>query len=417
MARTNETERSPIGDSARPFLRRVRIRNYKSVGKCDVELAALTILVGRNGSGKSNFLDALRFVVDGLQTSLDHAIKSRGGIEEVRRRSTGHPRNFAIELELDLPGFQQATYGFEIAARGQGGFAVKIERLKVLNPKRGVAASYEIREGRVISTSVSAMPVPMADRLFLVAASSLPEYRVVYDALLSMGFYNLNPDSMKELQSPDAGELLHRDGSNIASVIARLTTHEKPAADRVRAYLRSIVPGIVQIERVALGPRETLEFRQAVKGSKHPWKFYAASMSDGTLRALGALVAVTQIADRKAPVSLVGIEEPETALHPAAAGALMDALREAASRTQVVVTSHSPDLLEQLDPVSDGLLVVVSREGTTGIAPVDKGSLDAIKAHLYSPGELLRMDQLEPDEDDLRRQAQLRLFDPNEDEA
>ena len=44
-----------------PFLKRVRIRNYKSLVNCDVELGALTVLVGRNGSGKSNFLDALRF--------------------------------------------------------------------------------------------------------------------------------------------------------------------------------------------------------------------------------------------------------------------------------------------------------------------------------------------------------------------
>ncbi len=62
-----------------PFLRRVKIRNYKSIGKSDVELGRLNVLVGINGSGKSNFLDALRFVVDGLQTSLDHAIKARGG--------------------------------------------------------------------------------------------------------------------------------------------------------------------------------------------------------------------------------------------------------------------------------------------------------------------------------------------------
>lgn len=54
----------------------VRIRNYRSIGKCQIELAPLTVLVGRNGAGKSNFLDALRFVVDGLRTSLDHAVKA-----------------------------------------------------------------------------------------------------------------------------------------------------------------------------------------------------------------------------------------------------------------------------------------------------------------------------------------------------
>ncbi len=167
--------------------------------------------------------------------------------------------------------------------------------------------------------------------------------------------------------------------------------------ERIKAYLANIVPGISEVERVSLGPRETLQFRQRVTGAEHPWKFFAANMSDGTLRALGILVAVTQLVERRAPVSLVGIEEPETARHPAAAGALMDALREAATHTQIVVTSHSPDLLDQIDVDHDHLLVVVSQEGKTGVAPVDAASLESIREHLYTPGELLRLDQLDPD--------------------
>jgi len=73
------------------FLTRVVVKNYKSIAACDVDLRPLTILVGPNGAGKSNFLDALRFVADGLRTSLDHAFRERGGIGEVRRRSGGHP--------------------------------------------------------------------------------------------------------------------------------------------------------------------------------------------------------------------------------------------------------------------------------------------------------------------------------------
>ena len=61
------------------FVRRVKLRNYKSIGRCDVELGPLTVLVGHNGSGKSNFLDALAFVSDSLRTSLDHALRERGG--------------------------------------------------------------------------------------------------------------------------------------------------------------------------------------------------------------------------------------------------------------------------------------------------------------------------------------------------
>ena len=141
-------------------------------------------------------------------------------------------------------------------------------------------------------------------------------------------------------------------------------------------------------------------------GSPAPWEFYAANMSDGTLRALGILVAVAQLAEDNDPVRLVGIEEPETALHPAASAALMGALQEAAVSTQVVVTTHSPDLLDRLDLDSDRLLAVQMRDGGTEIGPINRASREAVEEHLFSPGELLRMDQFEPDWRDLERQRQ-----------
>ncbi len=403
--------------SPRHFLRAIRIRNYKSIGKCHVGLHPLTVLVGRNGSGKSNFLDVLSFVVDSLQTSLDHAFKARGGIDAVRRRSTGHPRNFAIGLEMVLPGWNLANYAFEIAASGRGGFKVKREHLRIKSGAQGeTLADYVLEDAKLSAASEESMPPPTSDRLFLVTAAGLPAFRPAYDALISMGFYNFNPEAMKELQSPDAGELLHRDGANIASVVARLAVDQPDLMNRIQSYLETIVPGITEVQRVPLGPKETLLFRQRVKGSDNPWRFYASSMSDGTLRALGALIAVIQLAERESPVRLVGIEEPETALHPAAAGALVDALREASNKTQVLVTSHSPDLLDQIQPDTDGLLAVVSQDGNTQIADVDKASRRAIRDHLYTPGELLRMDQLEPDRYDLERQQQLSLFSFDEDD-
>jgi predicted ATPase len=218
-----------------------------------------------------------------------------------------------------------------------------------------------------------------------------------------MGFYNLHPQAIRELQSPDAGELLRRDGRNLASVLARVPPR---VADRIRDYLTRIVPGIEGVERVSLGPKETLLFRQEVKGSEYPWKFYATSMSDGTLRALGALTAAMQLVESETSVRFVGIEEPETALHPAATGALMDALREAVDVTQLAITTHSPDLLDQVRMESECLLVVVSEGGNTKLAPVDEVGKEALRQHLYSVGELFRMDQLRPDPADLKRQTE-----------
>ena len=392
---------------SRVFLRNIRIQNYKSIADCDVELGGLTILVGRNGSGKSNFLDAIRFVTESLETSVDHALKARGGIAAVRRISTGHPRNFSIALQLVLAD-QVVDYDFEIGSQPKGGFVVRHEQLKVKSFSGDLKHSYEVREGQLTESTAGTLPPPSPDRLFLVIASGLAEFRPAYDAMQSMGFYNLSPEQMKEVQKPDAGQLLARDGSNLASVLARLSEDNVEMVNRIQEYLSRIVPEITGFQRIPVGHHETLEFRQRVTGSQHPWRFFAGSMSDGTMRALGVLTSVMQLADRTDPVRLVGIEEPETALHPAASGFLMDALREASNQTQIIATTHSPDLLDRYCPDTDHLLAIAAEEGTTVIGAADEASLDAIRNHLFTAGELLRMDQLRPA---VSRTVQKSLFD------
>ncbi len=101
-----------------PFIRRVSIRNYKSIAACTVKLRQLMFVVGPNGAGKSNFLDAFRFVADALRTSLDHALRDRGTIKEVRRRSGGHPNSFSLGLDFALPTGQAGQY--RVSGRSAG---------------------------------------------------------------------------------------------------------------------------------------------------------------------------------------------------------------------------------------------------------------------------------------------------------
>lgn len=391
------------------FLTRVVLHNYKSIGCCNVFLQPLTYLVGANGAGKSNFLDALHLVRDALAGSLDNALNERGGLNEVRRRSSGHPTNFGIRLEFRLSDGQHGHYAFKIGALAGRGYEVQTEECVIGGVGKG--PFFRIERGNLKESSEATFPAVTADRLALVAVSGLAVFRPVFDALTTMGFYNLNPKLMRELQKPQEGRLLKPEGENIASVIGHL---ERVAADKmdiVREYLQTVVPMVHGVERKQIGPMETLEFRQDMAGSKHPWRFPAQNMSDGTLRALGVLTALFQSNRDYAP-SLVGIEEPETALHPAASAALREALNRASQHTQVIVTSHSPDLLDDREMSADALLAVVSEGGETRIAPLDESSRQVIRDHLFSAGELLRLNQLAPDPEVLvqQTQAQADLF-------
>lgn len=395
------------------LLSRVRLKNYKSIAACDVSLGPLTFLVGPNGAGKSNFLDALRFVTDSLRTSLEHALRERSGINEVRRRSGGHPNHFGLRLDFSLPGGAGGHYAFQIGARPQGGFEVQDEECIFHTPGSLGAHFFRVKSGSVVEASEQG-PAASFDRLYLVSASGLPTFRPVYEALSRMGFYSLNPDRIRDLQSPDAGELLARDGNNITSVLARMEKHSQLRKERIEQYLSKVVPGVRGVDVKVVVPKETLEFRQDVAGSKAPWRFLASNMSDGTVRALGVLVALFQGGNGSgAPVPLVGVEEPEIALHPAATGLLLDGLKEASRSTQVLVTSHSPDLLdnEKLDP--DSILAVYAEAGSTHIAPLNEAGRTALLQRLSTPGELLRMDYLRPDPEKSPEKIdkQMRLFD------
>ena len=384
-----------------PFISRVALRNYKSIGYCDVSLRPLTYLVGHNGAGKSNFMDALHFVRDALSHSLDSALNERGGINEVRRRSGGHPTHFALQIEFVLPGGQAGRYGFVIGALKNGGYEVQREECIVAGIGKG--PFFRIDKGKLRDSSETTFPSITADRLALVAASGLTAFRPVFDALTAMGFYNLNPKLMRELQKPQDGRLLRPAGENIASVIGHLEKVAPAQTTLIQEYLHFVAPMVHGVERKSIGPMETLEFRQDMAGSRHPWRFLAQNMSDGTLRALGVLSALLQSNVDYSP-TLIGIEEPETALHPAASAALREALVRASKSTQVLVTSHSPDLLDDRNIDADAVLAVVSEAGETKIAPLDEGSRRVMRDHLFSAGELLRMNQLAPDRASIERQ-------------
>jgi predicted ATPase len=229
-----------------------------------------------------------------------------------------------------------------------------------------------------------------------------------------MGFYNLNPDRIRDPQPPDMGDMLRRDGSNLASVLSALAKANPDARTRVIEFLSEVTPGVQDVTVKRIGKQETLEFHQLVGSNPILWRFMAENMSDGTLRVLGVLTALFQFtSDDRRHVPLVGIEEPEVAIHPGAAGVLRDALYSASHNVQILVTSHSPDLLDDKDIAPESILGVTYLNGGTKIGPLDEAGRSTIRERLYTAGELLRLGQLNPDLQQLAKMLpeQLELFE------
>ena len=389
------------------MLKSLTVRSFRSLANVELRFKALTLLVGTNGSGKSNLVDALRFVADALSTSVAAAINTRGGLRAVRRVSLGHPRNFGFRLQLHIPreGEQDinAAYSFEIGAEaGDIGFSVLRERC-VIHTESAQALSFETHNGLLIGGSFSETQLRQPDQLALPLVANVapePEFFYVLQELQSMRFYSPAPDRIRELQDPAEGDIFLPDGSNASSVIRELMRHNRADYEIICELLSKVVPGVESVTHRSIGNKETLEFHQSI-GGKYPWKFAPGSMSDGTLRALAILLAVYQ----PSSTSLVAIEAPEATIHPAAAEVLVSILRVGSERSQVLVTTHSPDVIDSKSVSDSEIRVVEKIGGRTEVGPLGARSRDAIAKLLYSPGELLRVDELERGEVDKPQSA------------
>lgn len=395
-----------------PFLRRVKLRNYKSIRQCDVSLGPLTLLVGPNGSGKSNFLDALRFVAESLRNSMEYAFEKRGGSENVLSRFGEGAEKLEIDLQLNMPDSQTASFRFVVMHHTLWGLVVVEEDCTVYS-EGGARASYKVREGKVVETTFELVPPASIDRLYLTVAAGFPEFRGLYDLLAGVLFYHINPARIK--RRPFAGRgALWPNGGGIGRVFRRIAADRPELKERIDEYARAILPSLDRILVESLSElvhrlgtpnaKVTKEMEKqflwfVVRASDQRIYFTPESMSDGTLHALGVLVALFQCVDqpRGRTIPLVGIEEPGATVHPAAAGVLFDALHEASHFVQVAATTHSAELLDIKDMAPESLLIVDMVDGETVIGPADEVSKSIMRDRLATAGELLRQNQLRPE--------------------
>jgi predicted ATPase len=231
-----------------------------------------------------------------------------------------------------------------------------------------------------------------SDRLFPMARSK--RFFELYSGLSRPRFYNFNTQTLRIPQPSSARPLLRHGGEALGDVIAALAADNPVSKARIDAYLSAILQDAMAVEAHRVGGYMTIALTSGIDGAEY--EFDSLAMSDGTIRAIAVLAALFQPEAMDGRLPLVGIEEPETALHPGAAGVLFDALTEASEHVQVIATSQSSDLLDREDLDVDAIRPVEMRDGLTYIGKVDDASREIVRQKLYTLGELMRSNQLSP---------------------
>lgn len=349
------------------------IENFKSFGSGmrPLALQPLNFIVGANASGKTNLLSALRFLRTAMLQSVEVAANDFGGCSEVRNkilREREQPKPLRITLRLKLPPNRMHTregdhysvngyrYCFEVDLRPSDGIPMilseKLESDLVFNREPALFSLKRDRQSFSVDDPVTGREskeygVEEEDATRLVAGSTFigPVVGRFRRFIERWAFFNINPEvvrlASKDVVDPDLGEA----GESLATILHRMEKSGNGGIANLVQGLRGAVPSFKSVRsraQEAEGKRTFQVIEERLRAGINP-----RAVSDGTVRLLALMVIVYWSAER---ASLVAIEEPETGLHPHLSRNVVDLLRTASEHCQVLVTTHNPDFLDELEP-------------------------------------------------------------------
>jgi len=366
------------------------LKDWKSFGSAEpsgMHFAPLTLLVGPNGSGKSNALDALRFLQGAaLDYPLGDVLRGRwegqrqvwppvrGGVAEAARygqlgfemqsvwlEGVRGPVNHTIvvstqgEVAIDAESLSENhvhlfdTHGAALrGATGRtpgGGIRVALRGKGKGNNPTHEYSSYRSLLGQIEPRE-------------RVAPEVIDTAHAVRRALREAVFLEIRPDMMRDYR-PENGGHLGTSGENISPVLSALERDGR-LADVVDWLSELCAPEIEQIDFDRTKLREVMMVLVERGGRRTS----ARSVSDGTLRFLGELVALLTVPKG----TLLVLEEPDVGLHPSRVRLLAELLEQTTARRgiQVIATTHSPALLAHLSREALGNTIAFGRDGKAG---------------------------------------------------
>lgn len=365
------------------MIEQLSVSNCKSLEDVTLKLRPLNVFVGPNNSGKSNILDCFQFLSDVVNHGAG-AVHSRGGFGVLvwngdLKRQIGIELvgKSAIKLGMAKLGSfklgQYYTYRYRLQLVGgpthynvhEESFIVRrdSEERKLLERQPGGSTQFWNTEGEKIGIATG---FPSDVTCLSHARSnvdSYPELGQFASEVAGWHVYHFVPSTMRT-PLPVKKELqLQPQGGNLPTVLHSLYAEDRKSFNRIVETLRAGVPELRELYTALTEQGSTyMSVEESGIGQRIP----AWAMSDGTLQLLAYLAVLYS----PAPPPLACFEEPENFLHPHLLQLLADLLKEASERTQILVTTHSPYLLNFMDPAD--LVIVEKSEGKTKVRPAHK---------------------------------------------
>jgi predicted ATPase len=336
-----------------PRIEALRVQRYRALYDLELRpITPLTVLLGPNGSGKSTVFDVFAFLSECFSAGLRKALDKRGRFKELRTRGADGP--IVIDLKYrERPGTPVITYHLAIDEGPRGPFVSE----EWLAWKRGSHGrpfrflDFRNGEGQVVSGDVpDDSDQRVEERLSspdMIAANTLgqlakhPRVIALRRFITSWFLSYLSADSTRSLAEAGPQEHLSPSGSNLANVIQYLKEQHPERLDEILRVLSRRVP---RLEGVSADVMADGRLLLKIKDAPFDQPILARYASDGTLKLLAYLTVLYD----PDPPELVGIEEPENYLHPRLLPELAEECRQATSRTQLLVSSHSPFFVNAL---------------------------------------------------------------------
>lgn len=361
-------------ENERRRIRTLRLGGYTSLSReiQAIEFEPVTLIIGSNASGKSNVVSFFKMLSYMTTQALQRYIGEEGGTE--RLLHFGPKKTKVVTAELDIEwGECCDTYKFELAHAAGDTFIFTNEELVEKNEKTGREKQHSFDAGHKES------------KLFGDEGKPFGNTRIYFQRCQVFHFH----DTSKEAKIRNSGYIedvkyFRRDGGNLAAFLLQMKEHKPEYYNRIVERIRVIFP---QFDTFVLEPstynKDYIMLNWRAKGADY--LFSPAQLSDGSLRFMALTTLLLQ--PQETLPTLIVLDEPELGLHPTALTALAGMIRHAAERTQVIIATQSPALLDEFEPENVVVCEYDTQENRSTYQKREREQLDAW-LDKYSMGEL-----------------------------